>query len=215
MKNKITEQDIIDSIRSVDYYNKPGTSHTTCYMILRNGFLVTGESCCVDPINYDQTIGEREAYKVAKEKVWELEGYALKQSLYDQAAATMFDAKASPAQPALDLKEWPKTASERPLEQDFVFTKPTVGRIVYYYAEYALREMLGVDDADTPLAALVVKVHSDRELNLVVYSSEGITYPMEGILLIHPGDVEPAPGTGGYCAWMPYQVAAAKKYPVK
>ena len=59
-----------------------GTTVTGCWAFLPNGFKVGyGESACVDPLNYQQELGEkfareRCAYN-AKNKLWELEGYLL------------------------------------------------------------------------------------------------------------------------------------------
>ncbi len=54
---------------------------TVCVLTLRNGFTVTGESACVSPANYNQAIGEDIAYRNAFDKLWLLEGYALKNKL--------------------------------------------------------------------------------------------------------------------------------------
>lgn len=56
---------------------------TICIIILENGFKVEGTSACVDPKIYNKAIGQEEAYKNAIEKIWELEGYALKQKLFE------------------------------------------------------------------------------------------------------------------------------------
>lgn len=56
---------------------------TFCVLTLRNGFTVTGESACASPQNFDAGIGRDIAYKNAREKIWALEGYLLKQQLHD------------------------------------------------------------------------------------------------------------------------------------
>lgn len=58
---------------------------TICVLELRNGFLVTGESACADPANYNREIGNQIAYKNAREKIWALEGYLLKEALSKRA----------------------------------------------------------------------------------------------------------------------------------
>ncbi len=55
---------------------------TVCVLTLRNGFLVTGESSCVSVENFDADLGRKIARDNAKNKVWELEGYALKERIY-------------------------------------------------------------------------------------------------------------------------------------
>jgi hypothetical protein len=56
---------------------------TFCVLVLRNGFTVTGESACASPENFDPQIGRDIAKKNAREKIWLLEGYLLKQRLSD------------------------------------------------------------------------------------------------------------------------------------
>lgn len=59
---------------------------TFCVLVLRNGFTVTGESACASPENFDADIGRKIARENAVNKVWALEGYLLKQCLYDAAS---------------------------------------------------------------------------------------------------------------------------------
>ena len=54
---------------------------TFCILVLRNGFTVTGESACASPENFDAEIGRKIARENAKQKIWPLMGYALKQQL--------------------------------------------------------------------------------------------------------------------------------------
>lgn len=92
-----TEQDIIDAGKTgpritpdkIDacivydqYYVFPGTQLTVCCLTLRNGFTVTGESACADPANFSEKIGRSLAYGQARNKIWQLEGYLLKERLY-------------------------------------------------------------------------------------------------------------------------------------
>jgi len=60
---------------------------TFCVLILRNGFTVTGESACVSPENFDAEIGRKVARQKAVEKIWTLEGYLLKEGLYQAATS--------------------------------------------------------------------------------------------------------------------------------
>jgi hypothetical protein len=54
---------------------------TFCVLVLRNGFTVTGESACASPQNFDAEVGRRAALGAAKQKLWPLLGYALKERL--------------------------------------------------------------------------------------------------------------------------------------
>ena len=54
---------------------------TFCVLVLRNGFTVTGESACASPENFNAEIGRKIAYENAKQKIWPLEGYVLRNKL--------------------------------------------------------------------------------------------------------------------------------------
>jgi len=56
---------------------------TFCVLVLQNGFTVTGESACASPENFDAEIGRKIARENAKQKLWPLMGYALKQQLFE------------------------------------------------------------------------------------------------------------------------------------
>jgi hypothetical protein len=54
---------------------------TICVLVLKNGFTVTGESACASPENFDPVIGQRIARENARQKIWPLLGYALRNRL--------------------------------------------------------------------------------------------------------------------------------------
>ena len=56
---------------------------TFCVLVLKNGFTVTGESACASPENFDAEIGRKIARENARNKIWSLEGYLLKQRLHE------------------------------------------------------------------------------------------------------------------------------------
>jgi hypothetical protein len=64
-----------------DYHVFPGTTLTVCCLKLRNGFTVTGESAAASPENFDVEIGRTIARENARQKIWALEGYALRERL--------------------------------------------------------------------------------------------------------------------------------------
>lgn len=57
---------------------------TFCVLVLENGFTVTGESACANPIIFNEEKGREIAREKAIEKIWPLLGYELKQRLHDQ-----------------------------------------------------------------------------------------------------------------------------------
>ena len=74
--------DKIDAVISSEAYHVfPGTTLTVCCLTLRNGFTVTGESAAASPENFDAEIGRKIARQNARDKIWALEGYLLKETL--------------------------------------------------------------------------------------------------------------------------------------
>lgn len=69
------------TIASEDYYVFPDTTLTVCCMTLQNGYQVTGESAAVSAENFDVEIGRKIARENARNKIWALEGYLLKDKL--------------------------------------------------------------------------------------------------------------------------------------
>jgi hypothetical protein len=73
---------LIDETIADEYYHVvPNTTMTLCVLTLRNGFQVTGESAAVSFENFDEEIGRKVARANAREKIWQLEGYLLKDKL--------------------------------------------------------------------------------------------------------------------------------------
>lgn len=72
---------IDDTIVGADYHVFPGTTLTVCALTLRNGFIVTGESAAASPENFDVEIGKKIARDNARQKIWALEGYLLRERL--------------------------------------------------------------------------------------------------------------------------------------
>ena len=74
--------DLIDqTIASEQFHVFTDSQLTVCCLTLRNGFTVVGESACASPENFDAAIGEKIARSKARDKIWALEGYLLKDRL--------------------------------------------------------------------------------------------------------------------------------------
>ena len=78
---RITPEHINKKIMSADYHVFPGTTVTVCCLTLTNGFTVIGESACASQENFDAELGRKIAAGNAKEKIWALEGYLLRERL--------------------------------------------------------------------------------------------------------------------------------------
>lgn len=64
------------------YHVFDGTQTMIACLTLTNGFTVTGESACASPENFNEEIGRKIARENARDKIWLLEGYLLKQKLF-------------------------------------------------------------------------------------------------------------------------------------
>lgn len=85
---------------------------------------------------------------------------------------------------------------------------PTIGRIVWVY------RLLATDDINQAEPALVCYVHSGgRSINVAGYDHQGKPFSLTWLHLVQEGEAKPV--GNNYATWMPYQQAAAKKYPVE
>lgn len=78
---RLTPALIDEAISSEQYHVFPGTTMTICALTLRNGYIVTGESAAASPENFDKDIGRKIARENARNKIWALEGYLLREKL--------------------------------------------------------------------------------------------------------------------------------------
>lgn len=79
---RLTPDHIDGQITGEQYFVFPGTTVTICLLTLINGFTVTGESACASPENFNEEIGRKIARDQARDKIWLLEGYLLKEKLH-------------------------------------------------------------------------------------------------------------------------------------
>jgi len=80
---RVTPDSLEAKIDSEAYYIFAGSCLTICSLTLENGFNVTGESACASPENFNEQIGRTIARRNAVDKIWALEGYLLKQRLFE------------------------------------------------------------------------------------------------------------------------------------
>lgn len=78
---RVTPASIDAQIVSEDYHVFPETTVTVCALHLRNGYVVTGTSAAASPANFDHAIGRRIARDNARNQIWALEGYTLRNKL--------------------------------------------------------------------------------------------------------------------------------------
>ncbi len=79
---RVTPEQIESVIVSEQYHVFEGTTFTSCLLTLKNGFTVHGESACASPENFDPELGRKIARDNAKNKIWMLEGYLIRDKLH-------------------------------------------------------------------------------------------------------------------------------------
>ncbi len=93
---RVTPADIAAEIKHVDYVqhtSRSGQVLRWAVITTKNGFAVTGRpSASVSPENDDAAIGEKVAFENAKQELWPLLGYSLKERLY---VASLIDTQES------------------------------------------------------------------------------------------------------------------------
>lgn len=77
---RITPDDLDAEIVAEDYHVFGGRM-TVCCLTMKNGFLVEGVSSSVDQANFDAEIGRKIARSNAREKIWPLLGFRLRDQL--------------------------------------------------------------------------------------------------------------------------------------
>jgi len=83
---RLSPEKIDAAIVGSDFHVFPGTTVTVCCLKLRNGFNVIGESAAASPENFNVELGEKIAYDNARQKIWALEGYLLRERLHEGTA---------------------------------------------------------------------------------------------------------------------------------
>ena len=77
--------DMIDAaIVDEHYWTPPNTVLTVCVLTLTNGFNVVGKSAPVSAANFDVELGKKIARSNAREQIWQLEGYLLRQRAFER-----------------------------------------------------------------------------------------------------------------------------------
>lgn len=81
-KNRLSPLVIKEVIKSEQFHVFEGTTTTVCLLTLKNGAKVIGYNYgSIDPDNQNWEVGKNSAKDMAVDKVWELEGYLLREKL--------------------------------------------------------------------------------------------------------------------------------------
>jgi hypothetical protein len=81
---RVTLEYLHSLIVSEEFSNPSFAQHVTrCTIQVRNGYVVHGQSAPADPANFDKAFGQKLARDDAIRQLWPLEGYLLRQKLYN------------------------------------------------------------------------------------------------------------------------------------
>lgn len=80
---RLKPSDIDAAIVGETFTVLPSGKVMVCELTLRNGFTVRGEAATVSKENFDNEIGQKISRENARNKVWELEGYLLQQTVFE------------------------------------------------------------------------------------------------------------------------------------
>jgi hypothetical protein len=82
LPTRLTPADIDAVIVDRKFHRLPDSTITVCVLTLKNGAKEIGYNFgSINPAGFSAAMGEDEAYKMAREKVWALEGYLLRSQI--------------------------------------------------------------------------------------------------------------------------------------
>lgn len=84
---RVTPDHIHSKVVRNQFHVFEGSCTTVCMITLENGYTVIGQSACASPENFNEQLGRDLAFENAVQKIWALEGYLLKERLYQEAIA--------------------------------------------------------------------------------------------------------------------------------
>lgn len=79
---KVTQEQIEARIKDVEYFMLGESTVMICQITLDNGYSTTGKSACVDPLEFNEAIGQEIAYNNAFDQLWPLFGFLLAEQIY-------------------------------------------------------------------------------------------------------------------------------------
>lgn len=117
---RLTDSDITALIDRY-WFDTHGTL-TICVILLKNGATVTGESRPISDANFNAERGQQAAYDKARDKIWELEGYAVRRdNAKYEAEVTKIEARFAEINEVLG--QGPREDWMQPLIEEFAFLR--------------------------------------------------------------------------------------------
>lgn len=87
LPTRVTKEALEAMFRSVTYEIRSDGRTTVCEITFRNGFTLRDESACAHIDNFNQQLGEQQAYKKALDLAWGYAGFLLMEDRYRAGAA--------------------------------------------------------------------------------------------------------------------------------
>jgi len=79
---RVTPLMIDQVIEKERYHQFPNTTVTICCLTLKNGYNVIGKSAAASVENFNEELGRKIAREDARDQIWALEGYLLRENLW-------------------------------------------------------------------------------------------------------------------------------------
>lgn len=79
--SKITQEELLTLIENEEYA-RFGKTCTVCALTVKSGYTVIGKSGCIDPAQFDETIGRKLAFDNAVNELWALHGYHVSNTIH-------------------------------------------------------------------------------------------------------------------------------------
>lgn len=81
---RLTPEAIDATISYTEFYRVANTTCIICSMVLSNGYVIIGKSAAASMDNFNEEIGQKIARDNARDQIWALEGYLLKDKLHNK-----------------------------------------------------------------------------------------------------------------------------------
>lgn len=141
---------------------------TFCVLVLKNGFMEHGSSACASPENFDENEGRTIAFKNAREKLWPLLGFRLRDNL-------------SRPQPVPVLIE---ETTAVPADGTYAGRPVELGDQVRFFERVNTLE-------SAPMVATVSAVLAENRVGLSVIAPNGTLHARESVVLLRYGEIPP------------------------
>lgn len=125
-KNTVTQEQIDKIIKLSEFDVKTIFDKVTVVTAkLPNGFTIVESSACVDPMNYDESIGKKICMKRIENTLWQLEGYLLQEKLFKNEATKISNMTVNVNVEGEKLQETLKQLIDEKINEIFPMDFPT------------------------------------------------------------------------------------------